>query len=53
MHALHYNNYQFRNEANYNLLAVRFDLYQEARNYITKILTISLAPDKLMMSDPP
>jgi len=40
------------------MLAVAFELYQEVRNYITEILTISLAfkpyaCTKLMTSAPP
>jgi len=36
-----HNNCHFRNEANYNLLAVDFDFYQEANKKISEILATS------------
>jgi len=35
-----------------NTCSAGFDLYQEARNYMTEIFTISLVPEQ-MTSDPP
>jgi len=38
-----HDNDQFRNAVNFVMISVAFDLYQEARNYITEILTVLLA----------